>query len=233
MLFSNTIGELKKLYNDIKRIGFVFSVAMQIINMVYLLYACIVGNGFLWVNIVLFVVTLAYFIVYLIAFDSKNPLVAKINQKARHIKKWIVIAVKAFTLGVAIYGLYSTANNVNFVSMLLVIFMLLGWVAQILIELFSIFIEKQIQIIKTAFLKDVEPFIKVGKAVAKPVKAVTSVGSKIKGFFTKSKKEKDFSDMKLLTDESVVTLSKKEMRKLKKEERKMQKQLEKQNKNKQ
>ncbi len=217
-MFDNTKLVLNKMLADIKRIGFAFSIATNLINIFYLFYACFTHRGILWVNILLLVITVGYFIVFLATYYNKNKIAIKVKLKARTITKWSKIVIKMFTLFVAIYGIYSTYENVSFFSLLLVAFMVIGWFFQVVTEILIYIIRKQKDILLSAFQKDIEPFLKVRDAVVKPFKVASGVKSKIKSFFSRKKKTPELEKNKeLLLIEGDKPLSKKEQRKLKKQ----------------
>ncbi len=217
-MFDNTKLVFNKMLADIKRIGFAFSLVTNLINIFYLIYACFTRRGILWVNIVLLAITVGYFIVFVATYYNKSKIAKQVKLRARRITKWSKIAIKAFTLFVAIYGIYSAAENVSFFSVLLVAFMVIGWVFQVVTEILIYVIRKQKELLLTALQKDIEPFLKVRDAVVKPFKVASGVKSKIKSFFSRKKKAPELEKGKeLLLLEGDKPLSKKEQRKLKKQ----------------
>ena len=60
-MFNSTSAVLKQLYAELKKVITALHITTQIITIVYLLYTVIAGTGVQIANVVLLVLTLAYF----------------------------------------------------------------------------------------------------------------------------------------------------------------------------
>ena len=65
----------------------------------------------------------------------------------KRVYKWLKIAIKAFTLGAAIYGLYTAANNVTAISIVLTTLMIIMWVLETILEIVIEVISKEAELL--------------------------------------------------------------------------------------
>ena len=61
-MFDYTRAALHKIVNDLKRLLYVIEIAANVFTVAFLIYSMIVGNGHLWANIPLLVLTGGFFI---------------------------------------------------------------------------------------------------------------------------------------------------------------------------
>lgn len=153
-----------KIVDDFKKFIFSFSIAAHAVGILYLIYTLFATQGILAVNIILLILSTAY-LIFLCkqGIDAKNKLQQKIAQR---IFKWSKLILKLYTLGIALYALNSTINDVDGLSVILTALQLIGWVLQVLFEVVSLLLEKLYDLIYTAVLADVEqmkkPFTTAG-----------------------------------------------------------------------
>ncbi len=164
-----TKGVLSQTLNDLKSIAFFSALALQIFQVGYLIYAICTGTGILAANIILLTLSTAYlaFILYVHFQDIEK----QTKKLLKNIYRWSKRAIKAFTLGVSIYGLFISASEPlttkSMVSIILVVFMLLAWVLDILFSLIVMVLEKRKDLFLNAFKMDFEPAFKAMNFVNK------------------------------------------------------------------
>ena len=107
-MLENTINALRKTIDDFKKFATVCSIVLQTISITYLVYAMIASAGNLWINLILLVLSTAYFVFFLIVHTRKKEL----QKRVAKIFRWCKLGVKFFNLGLIIYGLYFTLQEV-------------------------------------------------------------------------------------------------------------------------
>lgn len=152
-----TKAALKKTVEDVKRVVFIYTIISLLLYTAYLVYASIVGIGNLYANVVLAVISLSYLVFYIVS--EKKKLKKSSSKKIKRIYKWSKITVSAFTLGISIYGAFS--NAASDVTIIITVFLFLGWVLQVLLEIISIIIENRIAFFTAALTKDFSPIMNV------------------------------------------------------------------------
>ena len=163
-MFNHTKAAVRKTIDDFKRLGFTFTVLSNLSYIAYLVYAVATHRNLQAVNIVLLAVSVLYFLFYLFATRfgkdlDGNKLVKKNVKKAFKIAKK---CMKAYTLGVMIYGLASAgekASSLYIIFMALqLMFLLIGVVFDCIVRV----IEKRFEMFKTAISLDTKPVKTVG-----------------------------------------------------------------------
>lgn len=161
-MFDYTRSVFTKTLNDLKKLAFLFAIGLQVLQIGYLVYALIIGSGVLAANIVLLAISTAYlvFIIYI----HCNTIKKEMKKLLKNIYRWSKRAIKLFTLGVSIYGLYITASDTitvkSLLSIVLLIFMLLAWVFDVLLSLVILLIEQRKNMFFDAMKMDFEPVFK-------------------------------------------------------------------------
>lgn len=124
---------IKQIEKDVKRLAFLCSITTQLIYIAYLIYALCTDRGVFAVNIALLVLSAVYFAFYIYA--NLQEFKAKTKRIVRIVFKRCKQFIRVYTLGVMIYGLCITAGNASLASILLTVFMVLGFIADILFEI--------------------------------------------------------------------------------------------------
>jgi uncharacterized membrane protein YobD (UPF0266 family) len=132
-MFDYTKTTIKNIEKDIKCLAFLCSITTQLIYMAYLIYALCTDRGVFTVNIILLVLSTIYLAFYIYA--NLQEFKAKTKRIVRIIFKRCKQFIRVYTLGVMIYGLCITAGNASITSILLTVFMVLGFIADILFEI--------------------------------------------------------------------------------------------------
>ena len=164
-----TKGVLSKTIDDLKSIAFFSALALQIFQVGYLIFALCVRTGILVANIILLTLSTAYlaFMLYVHFQDVE----VQTRKLWKNIYRWSKRAIKAFTLGVSIYGLFIAASEPlttkSMISIVLVIFMFLAWILDILFSLIVMVVEKRKDLFLNAFKMDFEPAFKAVNFVNK------------------------------------------------------------------
>ena len=214
-MFDYTQAAAKQIAADFQKVLYIISVCSQAVYIGYLLYALLTGAGVLWVNIVLLAISSAYFAFFLITTKcGKHPggAKAKIVQKTgKRVYKYCKLLLKIYPLSLTIYGLYQTTEKVSFFALLLVCFMIIGWILQIVFEVFGAIFSNRFALIMDGVKADVEE-------IKRPVTAVGNFFKKITGKEVEAPKEPTKNQLKLREKVEQFRAERKEKRELQKQE---------------
>lgn len=193
-MFDYTQVAWKQIVADFQKVLYAISVFSQVVYIGYLIYAIAAGTGVLWVNIALLCLSVIYFVFFLIATKCgkktdgvKNKIVKKLGAK---IYKGCKLLLRIYPIALTIYGLYETAENVSFLSILLVCLMMIGWILQIVFEVIGAILSSRFALLFDGIKADVEE-------IRKPVTGVTNFFKKITGKETEQPKEPNKNQLKL------------------------------------
>lgn len=164
-----TRAAIEKTVTDLKIFGFRFNIATEIFTVLYLIYAVIVGAGYLIANIILGILSLSYLVFYISTQNNPDAKAARILTKAAY--KWIKLGIKAFTLGVTVYGIYIATDHVTLLSVVMASAMVLSWTLNVILTLCINYFSSKAKFIIAAIEADFEnmmrPVEKVGNFIKK------------------------------------------------------------------
>ncbi len=214
-MFDYTQAAAKQIAADFQKVLYIISVCSQAVYIGYLLYALFAGAGVLWVNIVLLAISSAYFAFFLITTKcGRHPSGAKakiIQKTGKRVYKYCKMLLKIYPLALTIYGLYQTSEKVSFFALLLVCFMIIGWILQIVFEVFGAIFSNRFALIMDGVKADVEE-------IKRPVTAVGNFFKKITGKEVETPKEPTKNQLKLREKVEQFRAERKEKRELQKQE---------------
>ena len=177
-----TRAAIDKTLNDFKRFGFVFNIVIELLSISYLIYATIAGVGFIYANIALAAVSLAYLIFYIIVGrDSEKK---KMYTSTKSGYKIFKIAVHTLTLGVTVYGIYIATDEPSFISIVMAAATTLGWSINLLVTFSVSYLAAKANFIVRAIEADIEE-------AKRPVEKVDNLIKKIRGEEIKPKDPPD------------------------------------------
>ena len=171
-MFIYTRAYFQKLIDDLKTVSYAINVFSPLVYIVYLIYAIFLPFGYLWANIILLVITVAYLVFYLTTYDFKEKSFKKTKSTVRHVCRGIKLGVGGLTLGITIYGIYVAATHTTVLSIVLSCFMVAFWFIQVAIELFTYIFEYQSELFIAAIEADKDTILKPINAVGNFVKKV-------------------------------------------------------------
>ncbi len=218
-----TSALLEKTWNDIKRFFYAWNFGTQLLYILYLLYALIFKTGFWFINAPMLFVCTAYFIFFL--YCTRNKTKKILEQRVKTLYKRCKLLINAFSLAIAIYGIYFATIEVNPFSAILTSFMLIGWILGVVFQIIEHIVEKYKALFKEAFKADTEfiskpsNFIKklVGKEVEEkqePTKQRIFLDKVVAERKAKKQKEKEKKKQRLASEKA----AKKQAKKLAKED---------------
>ncbi|MBE7100966.1 MAG: hypothetical protein E7364_05085 [Clostridiales bacterium] len=188
-MFDYTKTAVNKIVADFKKFFHRFSVCAQIVYIAYLIYA-LFANTELWIiNTILLVISVAYFIFFLIATAKDAD--KKLKKRVKTIFTRCKQVIKLFTLGIMLYGIWQTSTHVDPLSVILTALMIVGWVLQILFEVIFTFFLNKVNFVWEAVQADREE-------ITKPVKNIGNFFKRITG--KEIEEEKEPTKNRLLLD---------------------------------
>ena len=171
-MLNYTRAVINESIKDLKKFLFAFSLITQLLYVGYLLYAIIADLGLIYLNIVLGVISLAYLVFFVVTHGAEDKNVKRLAYITRHTKTIIKLVINAFTLAVAVYGIYISATNTNAISLMLTILMIVFWCVQVVLEVVVFFFEHKKNLFLAGLQKDIEPFANAVNAVGNVVRRV-------------------------------------------------------------
>ena len=186
-----TKAAIKQVGEDFKKIDFARNVITQIVYLLYLVYTMISTNGIFAVNLILFLLSAAYFGFFM--FASVQETQKKIHKTVKTVYTRLKQILKLYSLGVMIYGVWLTAENIAPLSLILCSLMIVGWVLEIVFEILIRFLVNRINLVVEGLEADYEN-------VTKPARSVGNFFKKITG---NEVEEKEPTKARLLLNEKV------------------------------
>lgn len=158
-----TKAAIDLIIKDLRFYFRIFRIASSVVTAGFFVYAIVTGLGNLVVNIVLLSLLGTYLILDLIIDDRK------IRRYIRHSYQWLRLALRAFTLGSALYAVYEASQKITPFNIILLTLMIILWIVQFVFEILVIIFEKKKDLLLEAFAEDIEDIKDIYR---KPVNAV-------------------------------------------------------------
>jgi hypothetical protein len=161
--------------NDFKKLLYVIEIVSNVFTIAFLLYSIIAGNGYLWANIPLLVLTGGFFLFFLIVTRGKyyyndNP---RLTKKVRKIIKYGKRTIKTATLGISVYSFFLLGSKATVWNAILTALMVIGWVLQVVFDIVVHVIESYIELVKAAVETDIQNLLKPVNSVGNFFKKMT------------------------------------------------------------
>ena len=167
-MFEYTTTVIKQTIDDVKKISRIANFATQGIYVAYLIFAICSSIGFLFVNIPLLVISVAYLIFTIVMEckkQSKNA--GEIKNTAKKIfaaSKYIILIPTLITSFITLTTL--EGDNITF-PFLFAIMMVFGYFISIILMAVSKVVEDRMTMFKVAFMADIEPIVNVYNGIRK------------------------------------------------------------------
>ncbi len=169
-----TRATIDKIHSDFKRFVHCCRIGTPIFSIFYMIYAICIDAGFLWANIALGVLSAAYVAFYLCTYERADRSTKQIRKNTRRAYKYITLLLKAYTIGMTIYGIYIATAVANPLAAIFAVLNLVAWTLQVLFELALVVFERYKELLVSAIQADFE-------AVTRPARAVGDFVMKIAG----------------------------------------------------
>ena len=173
-MFDYTKAIFNKTMSDLRLFAKIWTLGTLGVYIAYLLYATISTSEFLAANIVLLVLTVAYFVFNLILITKGSELLKARKRLAKRAYKYSKYVINSVTLITALCSIWLNPYDVHPFKLLITVFMAIMLVVQLALEVSVTIVEKRFNMFIEAFNADIE-------FVTKPVNTVKNVFKKITG----------------------------------------------------
>ena len=137
-----TKAAFRKIISDIRKVRLFFELFTQLFMVIYLVYSLFTNSNLRITNGILLALTLAYLCFWLQI--TKNGLTKdekKLKNRVKKIFKYIKLGFGFFTLGFAVYGVYTNMQTVDFFSLLITVFTVVSFIIKILLLLYCLYLQ--------------------------------------------------------------------------------------------
>ena len=173
-MFDYTKAIFNKTMSDLRLFAKIWTLGTLGVYIAYLLYATISTSEFLAANIVLLVLTVAYFVFNLILITKGSEILKARKRLAKRAYKYSKYVINSVTLITALCSIWLNPYDVHPFKLLITVFMAIMLVVQLALEVSVTIVEKRFNMFIEAFNADIE-------FVTKPVNTVKNVFKKITG----------------------------------------------------
>lgn len=154
-MFDYTFAAINKTLSSLKNLRDIFQYAFKFFTLAYLIYAIVADKGNLIVNCVLLGLFVAYNI-FDICTRYKVKELKNVRKQIRRLYVCSKLFVRAVSLGIILYGIYTTNMDMTAFSVILTTLMLISWIMQVCVEIGYALADRYADLIKKSFLTDVE-----------------------------------------------------------------------------
>ncbi len=164
VFLGHTRAAVTLIWNEIKKIGFICGIAAHAFTIIYLITTFFTSTGLWYVNAILLALAIANacFAVY---FEKHEKETKKLKKTVSNTYKWAKRALKLFTIGITLYGLFLIPNNLNPFSLIGPICIAAFWLLDVLIAIICIVVESRVDYILEGLAADLGDLPIVGKLV--------------------------------------------------------------------
>ena len=159
-MFKHTKASMNIIMDEISFLSYLANIISSAFLMAYLVYASIVGRGYLAVNIVLCVLCAANLTTYLITRKRKEKEAKRVRKFVYHFYRISKIILNAIPLGTVLYLLAFTNDEINRIEIVLLPLMIISWIFQVVFEITYFYVENRLTLLVDGFELDVENAIK-------------------------------------------------------------------------
>ena len=149
---NQTKAAILKIWGDFKKVAFYCNVATQCLTVAYLVYALCAPSGLWYVNTVLLALAVSYSAFFL--YMTKHETSKEFKKIIKTTYKWAKRAIKLFTLGITVYGLFLAADYLTPLALILPTFTIVSWTLGILVELICAVIESRLDYVFEGLAED-------------------------------------------------------------------------------
>lgn len=169
-MFKHTMASINIIKNEAALLSYIANIVSALFMMGYLIFASALGRGLLAVNITLCVLTAANFIIYLVTRKKCSKESKRVRKISKHTYNISRIILNAIPLGSLLYILAFTSEEISRIEMVLLPVLILIWLAQVVFEISSIYIQSRFTLFANGIEMDIEnvikPLIKIRNAVS-------------------------------------------------------------------
>lgn len=159
-MFKYTKAAINRINADLKRLANLATILMQSVMIIYLVISMIVEQGKLIVNAILALLTLTYFVIFLIHLGKEDKRSKENMRVGSKIYFWSRIIINAFNLASVIYSIYISASNVSPMTYIITPILIILWVGQVALEVIKEYVKNRFILFVDGLEMDFEFVIK-------------------------------------------------------------------------
>ena len=164
-MLKHTMASVGIIKDELSFFSFIANVISSLFMVGYLVFASFVGRGVLWINISLCGLTAINFVTYL-ATRKKNSNESKSVRKfVKHFYRVSRIVLNAIPIGTVLYLLAFTNEEINRVELVFLPLLILVWLAQVVLEISTLYVESRFTLFVDGLKMDMEPILKIKNAI--------------------------------------------------------------------
>ena len=164
-MFKHTMASVNIIKGELSLLSYIANIISALFMMGYLIFASVGGRGFLAVNITLCVLTAVNFITYLITRNKCDKESKRVRKFVKHFYNISRIILNAIPLATILYILAFTTEEVSRIEMVILPVLILIWLAQVVLEISSLYIQSRFTLFVDGIEMDIEnairPILKV------------------------------------------------------------------------
>jgi hypothetical protein len=134
-----------------------------------MVYACFTGSPLLVVNILLAVVSLAYLVVYIATYGTKNREQKKVRSVLGDFNRRFKLVGSTVMLFVTFYGIYFSTTESSAITIILATLSIVFWILRVAIELVYSYVQYKsalfLDALRADFASVVEPVRRAGEFI--------------------------------------------------------------------
>lgn len=152
-MFNKTKESFIAMVDNVKKIYRCFRYMLILFTAIYFVYALLSKTGIFAINLVLAMLFVGYSIFEIITFRKKITKETKKIVKKSY--KWTKLLLKALSLGIMIYGVYTATSKPELLTIVILAFTILLWITQIIFEIILSILQKQINRMVSSIKDDI------------------------------------------------------------------------------
>ena len=150
-----SVSAFQKLKKKFLRIKRVFDLILPLFPIAFLIYSIIAKKGFLWANVISLILAVAYYVFHVfVLFQSREN--KDLTWTVKTIYKTCVRLIKFLTLAVSVYGLWVSISDFNFLSLILTVFSIIGWIMQVTLDFILYTINRTLTFAKETIVRSTQ-----------------------------------------------------------------------------
>ncbi len=159
-MFKYTKAAINRINKDLKNLVNLATILMQSVMIVYLVISMILEQGKLIVNAILALVTLTYFVIFLIHLGKEDKRSKENMRVGNKVYFWSRIIINAFNLASVIYSIYISAANISPITYIITPILIILWVGQVALEVIKEYVKNRFILFVDGLEMDFEFVIK-------------------------------------------------------------------------
>lgn len=135
--------------NTLKKIAFAFNIGSLSIYLLFLTYCIIKEQGNALSNILFLVAVIAYLSFYIVIHSKRGKDLKPMKKVGKRAYRWSKIIIRGLALVITFIGFRQSRSNPDIFNVIITVFMAIGWILTLVVEMIFAFILKRIKTLKS------------------------------------------------------------------------------------